>query len=101
MPVLVSVGKGGTTKKFTAVVSPGTSLDFIVPVKSFLIKPMGGTVYFKFNSADLDADAFPLTDGEAIQMDISSRFPTGVNTSTVGVIFTAAGTVDVYTLVAC
>lgn len=101
MPALVSVGKGGLTKKFTAVVNPGTSLSFVVPVKSFIIKPMGGTVYFKFNSTDLDSDAFPLADGEAIQMDISSRFPTGVNSSTVGIIFTTAGTVDVYTLVAC
>lgn len=86
---------------FTAVVSPGTSLDFTVPVKSFLIKPIGGTVYFKFNSTDLDADAFPLADGEAVQLDVSSRYPASVNTSTVGIIFTSVGSVSVYTLVAC
>lgn len=98
MPVISISGKAGTTKKFSAVVSPGTSISFVVPVKSFIVKPMGGTVYFKFNSTDSDADAFPLTDGESVAMDLLLPFPIASNTSTVGTIFTTAGTVDVYVI---
>lgn len=100
MPALVGVGKGCLTKVFSAVVSPGTSLDFTVPVKSFVIKPVGGAVFFKFNSTDSDADGFLIGDGESLQLDLSLRFPAQTNSSTVGIVYTASGTVPVYTIVA-
>lgn len=100
MPALVGVGKGFLSKVFTAVVSPGTSLDFPVPVKSFIIKPVGGSIFFKFISTDSDANAFQLGDGEALQLDISLRYPIATNISTIGIVFTSSGSVQVNTIVA-
>ena len=95
MPTFSVVGRSGTTKKITADTN-GETITFDVPVKSFIIKPSGGNVKFKFNAADSDADDFPINNGEALQFDLSLAYPIASNTSTVGVVFTDAGTVDCY-----
>lgn len=71
---------------FTATASPGTAISFAVPVKTFIIMPVGGSITFRFNSADADADAFPLADGQAIQFDFSVPFPIASNLATLGYI---------------
>lgn len=84
---------------FSAVVSPGTTITFPVPVKAFRIKPVGGDINFKFNASDADADAFPISDGESLAFDLNLRFPIASNVSTIGVIFSNGGTVNVYVAV--
>jgi hypothetical protein len=79
-------GRLGLTKVFTGAVSPGALISFTVPVKTFIIKPVGGNINFRFNSTDADADAFPINDGEAFQFDIAPRFPSSTNVSNIGYI---------------
>lgn len=98
MPTFQAAGRKGLTKVFTAVASPGTAITFVVPVKSFIIMPSGGTVTFRFNLTDADADAFPLADGQAIQFDLSTPFPIATNTATLG--YVNGGNVSVYVAVA-
>lgn len=86
MPTFQASGRRGLTKVFTASVSPGTTLTFPVPVKTFIIRPVGGPIQFKFNSTDADADAFPINDGEAMQFDLSLAYPIVSNVATIGVI---------------
>lgn len=81
---------------FSAVTTPGTSLTFSVPVKSFNLKPVGGDVFFKFLSTDADADAFPIGDGENINFDVALPFSFTNQEVSVGVVFTASSTVNVY-----
>jgi hypothetical protein len=88
-------GRNVLAKKFTIGVSPGTTLTLTVPVKTITIKPVGGTVFIK-GANDADADAFPLNDGEMINLDLS--LPYSSATATFGALFTASGTVDVYVI---
>lgn len=89
MPTFQASGRSGKTKVFTAVASPGTTISFAVPVKTFIIMPKGGDITFKFSSDDADADAFPISDGQALQFDLSLAYPIASNTSTLGVIIGA------------
>lgn len=89
-------GRAGTTKAVIAVVSPGTTISFSYPVKSFVIRPSGANVYFKFLSTDADGDAFLIQDGESLQCRIASTFPWGTQSTTVGYVFTSSGTTTVY-----
>lgn len=86
MPTFQASGRKGLTKAFTAVASPGTTVSFVVPVKTFIISPRGGDITFKFNSGDADADAFPIADGQALQFDLSLPYPIAANASTIGII---------------
>ena len=94
MPTFQASGRAGKTKKFTAVASPGTTMSFEVPVKTFIIMPRGGDITFKFVAADDDADAWPISDGQALQFDLSLAYPIASNTSTLGVIIGA--NIDTY-----
>lgn len=89
MPTFQASGRTGLTKNFTAVASPGTTITFPVPVKTFIIMPVGGSITFKFNSTDADADAFPIADGQALQFDLSLNYPIATNISTIGVVIGA------------
>ena len=80
MPIMSVVGRAGKTKVFTSAASPGVQIVFPYPIKSFLIMPVGGDITFRFDSTDADADAFPIGDGQAFQMDLSLRFPQASNT---------------------
>jgi len=84
MPTFSVVGRAGTTKVFTSTTTPGVEISFPVPIKSFLIMPIGGDITFRFASTDADADAFPVADGQAFQMDLSLRYPQSTNISIVG-----------------
>lgn len=86
MPTFQASGRNGKTKVFTAVATPGTEITFGVPVKTFIIMPRGGDVTFRFNSADADADAFPIVDGQALQFDLSRPYPIASNTSSLGFV---------------
>lgn len=86
MPTFQASGRSGKTKVFTAVASPGTAVSFNVPVKTFIIMPMGGDVTFRFNLADADADAFPIVAGQALQFDLSLPYPITANASTLGYV---------------
>lgn len=86
MPTFQASGRKGLTKVFMAVASPGTALTFGVPVKTFIIMPSGGSITFRFNLADADADAFPVADGQALQFDLSLFYPIASNTSTIGYV---------------
>ena len=77
MPYQV-VGKSGITKVFSAAASPGTTISFAVPIKSFVLKPVGGNITFKFDTAETDANAFPVNDGESIQFDLSMAYESNV-----------------------
>ena len=92
-------GRDWTSKLFTATTG-GVTISFAVPVRSFIIKPSGGAINFKKLSGDADSDAFPIADGESLAIDLSLAFPIATNTSTVGIAFTAAGTVSVYVIAA-
>ena len=92
MPYQV-VGKSGITKVFTAVPNPGVTLQLGVAVKSFIIKPVGGNIIFKFDSTITDANGFPINDGEALQMDLSLTFPYTTNVAIIGY---AVGSCPVY-----
>lgn len=86
------------TKVFVATVTPGTTVSFEVPVKTFIIMPIGGDITFKFNTdpATADADAFLIRDGSALQFDLSLAYPIASNTATIGKILGA----DITTYVA-
>ena len=86
MPTFQSTGRAGLTKAFTATAYPGTTISFDVPVKSFIIMPKGGDITFRFNTADLEADAFPISDGQSFQFDMSLPYPIASNSSTIGFI---------------
>lgn len=86
MPVFQASGRAGLTKVFTSGASPGTAITFAVPVKTFILKPIGGDITFRFNTGDADADAFPISDGEALQFNLSTPFPIASNTSTIGYV---------------
>lgn len=88
-------GRAVITKKFTAVVSPGTTVQLKAPVKTVTLKPVGGDIWVK-GLNDADADAFPVTDGNAISMDLSASY--SVDTATVCIIFTTSGTVTTYAI---
>lgn len=94
MPTFQAAGRAGKTKKFVAVTSPGTTVSFAVPIKTFIIMPVGGDITFKFNTADDDADAFPIVSGQALQFDLSLAYPIAANTSTLGVVI--GSNVDVF-----
>jgi len=93
---VTGIGRQGITKVFSAVVTPGTTVSFSKPVKSFILKPVGGAINFKFNDSDADGDAFPIGDGEAINFDMALPFNYTDQLSTVGIIFSNSGTVSVY-----
>jgi len=95
MPTFQASGRNGKTKTFTATASPGTEITFPVPVKTFIIMPKGGDVTFKFNTADADADAFPISDGQALQFDLSLPYPIANNASSLGFVIGANVTVHV------
>lgn len=86
MPTFKVSGRAGLTKVFTAVATPGTAITLPVPVKTFIIMPRGGDITFRFNLADADADAFPITDGQALQFDLSLSYPIASNVATLGYI---------------
>lgn len=86
MPTFQASGRNGLTKVFTAVATPGTVISFAVPVKTFIISPKGGDITFRFNLADADADAFPISDGQALQFDLSLPYPIANNASILGYI---------------
>ena len=86
MPTFQASGRKGLTKVFTAVASPGTLIQFAVPVKTFILMPKGGDVTFRFNLSDADADAFPVADGQALQFDLSLPYPIADNASTLGYV---------------
>lgn len=86
MPSFQASGRAGLTKMFTAAATPGTAITFAVPVKTFIIMPKGGDITFRFNLADADVDAFPISDGQSIQFDLSTAFPIASNTATLGYI---------------
>lgn len=94
MPTFQASGRSGKTKMFTAVVSPGTEITFGVPVKTFILTPKGGDVTFKFNSADADVDAFPISDGQALQFDLALAYPIANNAVSIG--FVLGSNVPVY-----
>lgn len=94
MPTFQASGHRGLTKVFTAVASPGTTISFGVPVKTFILMPLGGDITFRFNSADADADAFPVVSGQALQFDLSLPYPIASSTSTLG--FVNGNNVTVY-----
>lgn len=85
MPTFQASGRKGLTKQFTATTSPGTTISFNVPVKTFIIMPVGGNITFKFNAADADSDAFPIADSQALQFDLSLAYPIANNTAVLGV----------------
>lgn len=89
MPTFQASGRSGKTKMFMAVASPGTTVSFEVPVKTFIIMPKGGDITFRFNSADADADAFPIVDGQALQFDLSVAYPIASSVSVLGFIIGA------------
>ena len=78
------VGRSGITKTFNAAASPGTTISLVVPVKSFIIKPVGGSIQFKFDTNETDGNAFLIGDGEALQFDLSLSYPYSTNTSIIG-----------------
>lgn len=86
MPNYQASGRSGLTKVFTAVATPGTVVTFAVPVKTFIVKPVGGNITFRFNLTDADADAFPIEDGAALQFDLSTAFPIATNIATLGYV---------------
>lgn len=86
MPTFSCVGRNGITKVFTAVGTPGTTISFVVPVKSFIIMPKGGDITFRFNLADADADAFPIGDGQSFAWDLSLPYPIATSVSTLGYV---------------
>lgn len=88
-------GRQIASKKFSAVVSPGTGISFGVPIKTVTLMPVGGDIFVKGEN-DADADGFLLTDGTTLSMDLSPRYAN--DTSTLGIIFTASGTVSVYAI---
>lgn len=81
-------GRAAIVKKFTAVVSPGTSLSLGVPVKTVTIKPVGGEIWF-YGANDAEADAFPIPDGNALSLDLSFRYSS--DTSIMGTVFRVGG----------
>lgn len=99
MPFFQISGTNFTTKKFSALTT-GTTISFTVPVKSFIIKPVGGVVNLKKAAADDNADAFPIRDGESVAIDLGLQFPIATSVATVGVVFSNSGTVDVYVIAA-
>lgn len=86
MPTFQASGRSGLTKVFTSAASPGTAITFPVPVKTFILMPVGGDVTFRFNLADADADAFPVRDGQALQFDLSLPYPIATNTAALGYV---------------
>lgn len=88
-------GKSLIVKKLSAVVSPGTTVTMTAPIKTITLRPVGGNIWVK-GINDADADAFPLNDGESLQMDLACSYSS--DTATVCKIFTTSGTVDVYAL---
>ena len=95
MPTMAVVGRSGITKAFAAAATPGTTISLVVPVKSFIIKPVGGNITFKFDTTETDANAFPINDGEALQFDLSLAYPNSTNVAVLGYAIGAAS-VTVY-----
>lgn len=94
MPTFQASGRSGICTKFVAVAG-GTAVTFPVPVKSFIICPVGGDITFKFSSTD---DGFPISDGQSLQFDLSLAYPIASNVCTVGTVF--GSDVDTYVLAA-
>lgn len=74
---------------FTASATPGTLITFPVSVKTFILMPKGGDVTFRFNLSDADVDAFPVSDGQALQFDLSLPYPIADNFATLGYVIGA------------
>jgi hypothetical protein len=95
MPTLQVVGTEYATAR-SSFDTTGSIMTSAYPVKTFLIKPMGGDVLFKRASTIADAQSYQISDGEAINFDIKMPYSTSNGGVEIGFIKGVSGTVEVH-----
>ena len=94
----VSLSGFNWTSDRVEIDATGAAITSPYPVKSFLVKSVGGQCMFKRSSTIADADAYIIDDGETIGMNIDLTFNSDDAACTIGFFKSVSGTVTIHVL---
>lgn len=97
MPILSVSGLNYATDRLS-IDSTGSAVTTNYPVKTFLIKIIGGTCYLKRDSTVDDGDAYILDDGEMISFDLKLNYNT-VDGTTIAFLKAVGATVTAHVVI--
>ena len=98
MPTLQVVGQDYTCFNQT-VNTNGSTITTGYPVKTFLVKAVGGEVLVKRNSTDGGTSVYLMEDRETIGFDLKMPWSSTTNTAPLGTFTAVEGSVVLYFMV--